>query len=216
MSLSTHMNESWHTHEGVWHTYEWVMAHISWHTYAWVLAHTWMSHGTRMNESWHTYEWVMVHIYEWVMAHIWMSHGAQMTRAKPETRNNAATLSFVGTHMNQSWHTHEWVWTNTATLWVTAQYEWVMAYTCMSHGTHMNESWYTGDHSKTRDTNQRGDAHRLLPRAWEGLDGGGGVGAVWIWKCVPVLDVSGRLFWHGDISPVAHRCSARYVWGTAS
>jgi len=33
-----------------------------WHTYEWVMAHIWMSHGTHMNESWHTYEWVMAHI----------------------------------------------------------------------------------------------------------------------------------------------------------
>ena len=32
-----------------------------------------------------------------------------------------------GTHMNESWHT----------------YEWVMAHIWMSHGTHMNESWHT-------------------------------------------------------------------------
>jgi len=43
ISHVTHMNESWHTYEGV-------------------VSHVWMSHVTHMNESCHTYEWVMSHI----------------------------------------------------------------------------------------------------------------------------------------------------------
>jgi len=77
-----------------------------------------------------------------------------------------------GTHMNESWHTYEWVmyfkselkklkpvWmshvTHMTELWHTYEWvvahiwmshgtkEWVMAHMWMSHGTHMNESWHT-------------------------------------------------------------------------
>jgi len=61
-------------------------------------------------------------MYEWVMAHIWMS---------------------LGTHMNESWHTYEWVlceWVMSH-VWMShdscLMYEWVMTH---SHRTHMNES----------------------------------------------------------------------------
>jgi len=62
----------------------------------------------------YTYTYVYVHVTShqvsrsrhWnIMAHVWMSHG---------------------THLNESWHTCEWV----------------MAHIWMSHGTHVNESWH--------------------------------------------------------------------------
>ena len=54
-----------------------------------------------------------------------------------------------GTHVNESWHTCEWVmahmWMSHGTQvnesWHT--YEWVMAHVWMRHGTHMKESWHT-------------------------------------------------------------------------
>ena len=54
ISYSTHMNESWHTHE-------WVMTH------SYVLH---ISYSTHMNESWHTHEWVMTHSYVSHVSHI--------------------------------------------------------------------------------------------------------------------------------------------------
>jgi len=62
------------------------------------------------------------------MALIWMSHG---------------------THVNESWHTYEWVmahiWTSHGAhmnvSWRT--YQRVMAHIWMWHGTRMNESWHT-------------------------------------------------------------------------
>jgi len=52
-------------------------------------------------------------------------------------------------HMNESWHTYEWVmvhiWTSHGThmkeSWHT--YEWAMTHIWMSYGTHMNELWHT-------------------------------------------------------------------------
>jgi len=60
-----------------------------------------------------------------------------------------------GTCMNESWHTYEWamahIWMRHGTpinaSWHT--YEWVMAHTWMSHGTCMNESWHTHEHDST-------------------------------------------------------------------
>ena len=107
-----------------------------------------------MNESWHTHEWVMsrscglffwviacafeglcraslwCHICAWVMAHIWMSHVA---------------------HMNESWHTHEWVMSHSGSLLVShglhisglIQCLIIMAHMCMSSVTHMSEWWHT-------------------------------------------------------------------------
>jgi len=54
ISHGTHMNESCHTNEESYHTYEQIMSNI------------WMSHFTHMNESCHTYGWVM--------SHVWMGH----------------------------------------------------------------------------------------------------------------------------------------------
>jgi len=96
MSRVSYMKESCHT-------YEWVMAHVwmshvtvtsSWgrfhsgSSWEWVYKHllTWMSHGTRMNESCDRNIWLTS--LSWVMSHVWMSHG---------------------TRMNESWHTYEWV-----------------------------------------------------------------------------------------------------------
>ena len=141
----THINESWHT-------YEWVMAHLSmshsthmnesWRTYEWVMAHLWMSHGTHMKESWHTYEWVM--------AYIWMSHVTHI-HGKWHTHTRVLALLWIrhGTPMNTSWHTYEYVmahiWirhgTPMNTSWLT--YEYVMAHLWIRHGTHMNTSWHT-------------------------------------------------------------------------
>jgi len=48
-----------------------------------------------------------------------------------------------GTHMNESWHTYEWVM---AHIWIrhgTHMNQWVMAHIWMSHGTNVNESWHT-------------------------------------------------------------------------
>ena len=52
----------------------------------------------------------------------------------PEKRSASAhtPIELHGTHMNESWHT----------------YEWVMAHIWMSHGTHMNESWHTYESEK--------------------------------------------------------------------
>ena len=133
MSHVTRMNESYHT-------YEWVISHIqmshvtrtneSCHTYEWVMSHIWMRHVTRTNESCPTYEWVMshsrytratlradlrAHIHEWVMSHVWMSISHIWMRHV--------------THMNESYHT----------------YDWVMSRSWMSHITRMNESCYTVD-----------------------------------------------------------------------
>jgi len=44
MKHITHMNETYHTYEGVWHIYERVMARMR------------TSHGTQMKESCHTYQ----------------------------------------------------------------------------------------------------------------------------------------------------------------
>ena len=54
-------------------------------------------------------------------------------------------------HMNESWHTYEWVmahiWMSHGThmneTWHT--YEWVMAHTWMGRGTHTNETWHAYD-----------------------------------------------------------------------
>ena len=92
-----------------------------WHTCEWVMAHIWMSHGT--------YEWVMLHIWAriilvaspthetsrpgffvymwhdslmcvtWLTYYVWFeSHGAHMNE------------SCHGTRMNESCHTCAWIW----------------------------------------------------------------------------------------------------------
>ena len=44
-----------------------------------------------------------------------------------------------GTHMNESWHTYEWVMAHGRHIWMShGTHEWVMAHTWMCHGTHMN------------------------------------------------------------------------------
>jgi len=83
MSDVAHMNEPYHTYEGVL-SHIW-LCHVK---YDWVISHTWMCHVTHMNESCCTYECVISHIWmshvthmndschtnEWVMSHIWLSH----------------------------------------------------------------------------------------------------------------------------------------------
>ena len=75
-------------------------------------------------------------------AHTWMSHGAHM--------NESCDVQVVlwmrrVTHMNESWHKHEWVM---AHIWMSPVtyklcYECVVSHIWMSHGTSMNESWHT-------------------------------------------------------------------------
>ena len=77
-----------------------------------------MSHGkTCMNR----YEVRLIR----VMSHVWISHGP---------------------HMNESWHTYEWVmaqhaWTDSSSHEV--PHIWVRSHKRTSHGTRTNESWLT-------------------------------------------------------------------------
>ena len=144
MSHATDMTESCHT-------CEWVMSRI-WMSHvphvvipsmneSW---HTWMSHGTRVNESWsHATHFVIpsntmnesCHTYEWVMPHMWMSHG---TRVRESWHTCEWVMAHMwmshGTHMNESWRTSR----------NTIRYnEWTMPHVWMGHGAHMNESCHT-------------------------------------------------------------------------
>jgi len=143
----THMNESWYTCK-------------------WVMAHIWMSHGTRNYtarlevvpcQTGHTYQWVTAHMYEWVMD----KHMNESWRKKHVYYTGLGKvvhcLSYhmwmsYGTRVNESWHTCEWVMTQSTCaqcrssrsgalsvishvdeLWRTCK--WVMAHIWMSHGT---------------------------------------------------------------------------------
>ena len=74
--------------------------------------------ATPMDESYHT--WTSPTTHEWVVSHIWMRHV---------------------THINESWHTYEWVMSHTWTSPTT--HEWVMSHIWMRHNTLMNESCHT-------------------------------------------------------------------------
>ena len=81
------------------------------------MAHTWMSHVTRMNETW------MINV-----SHMSESCHKEFWR---ETAAHAFKAVYLCTHMNDVWHTHEWV----------------MPLTWTSHATHMNElhTWMSYD-----------------------------------------------------------------------
>jgi len=82
------------------------------------LLHVWdmTSHTyacTHTHESCHlVVDTFCIPFYGWVMAHMWMSHG---------------------THMNESWHTYEWI-VSPSSRYILYSILW------MSHGTHVNES----------------------------------------------------------------------------
>jgi len=88
-----------------------------------------MSHGTHMNESWRTYEWVMAHIrmshvtYQCVITHANKVHKHMQQTTHGAYESCRVCMSHV-THVNESWHT----------------YEWLMTHIWMSHGAHTNES----------------------------------------------------------------------------
>ena len=67
--------------------------------------------------------------YEYYNIHKWMSH----------TRSQVPTPMSHGTHMNESWHTYEWVMAN---IWMShiQYYLYSQVPTPMSHVAHMNES----------------------------------------------------------------------------
>jgi len=88
-----------------------------WHTYEWVMAHVCMSHVTHVNETclkpYHTYEWVMSHIW-WIVPHARMSHALCHTVATHRTApfdGPELVLAHMwmshGTHMHESWHTYD-------------------------------------------------------------------------------------------------------------
>ena len=82
------------------HTCPCIMSHV-WlsHTYEWVMSHIRMSHVTHMPMP-HSVFFDFLYLVS-VMSHISMSH---VTRV-----NESHTWMSHGTHMNESWHTREWV-----------------------------------------------------------------------------------------------------------
>ena len=72
-----------------------------------------------------------IHSCDLTYTYVWTRMNVFIRRIHSSHKNCLVyvTHSFLnhGTHMNESWHTHEWV----------------MAHTWMSHGTHMNESCHT-------------------------------------------------------------------------
>jgi len=90
----------------------------------------WMSHGTRV---------------EWVMA-ICMSHDAQCHMMTHQVICMSHGTQSNKCHINESWHTHEWVMAHTVTYMGRIKETWCTI--SMSHGTqsnkcHVNESWHT-------------------------------------------------------------------------
>ena len=123
MSHGTHVNHSWNT-------YEWVMSHI------------WMSHATHVNESYGvatmSRRLKIISLF-CKRALLKRRYSAKETYHFKEPTNRSHPIICLltrrgnrfwmshGTHVNESWHTCEWI----------------MAHMWMSHGTHVNESWHT-------------------------------------------------------------------------
>jgi len=83
----------------------------------------WRIHETHVNESWHTWKWVM-HTYEWVMAHMWITHVSTPYHKFDWVTSNVHQMYaciageveqclILETHVNESWHTREWVMAHT-------------------------------------------------------------------------------------------------------
>jgi len=110
----------------------------------------WMSHThmrsfiwrtMHINDSWHTYEWVM--------AYIWMSHGRiwrdtttyqSVTHIWGCSYERQYRSICHGIHMNESWHTYEWVM---AYIWMSHAYIW------MSHARTMWNIWISHTHMRS-------------------------------------------------------------------
>jgi len=151
--------------------------------YTWVTV--WTSHGTHMNEVvspvnglWHTYEWVMSHIWPSQITHTYGTcHMHEAMCILVDWMQQLFRLWIThSTHMNESWHTYEWIMAHTYEAWIRQRpaqhtnesdtdmnetwqiYEQVMAHTWMSHGTRMRLMHEGGYHACKHMTRQHMNA----------------------------------------------------------
>ena len=158
-----------------------------------MMSRVWMSHVTRVH--------LICHKYECVVSREFVSHVTVMNELKRGTclHRVCSRWRSRGTHMNESWHTYEWVmthvWTSHGPLenesWHT--YKWVMAHVWMSHSTRMNESWLTWEWVMSTSTLSHG---RRMNESWHTY--------AWVMSRVRMSHIKWILshgtrmtFWHG-------------------